>query len=1178
MGEETRIKFHRLILVILVAFTVSAIPVADDHDIMVSDRCQLHEAIKSANWDSAIGGCSAGDGIDRIILSADITLSANLPEITDRVSITGNGHSISGANRFRHFAVGENTTLWLNNVVLKDGHNSYSASIYNSGQLVIQDSLIRDNGDGENFGVILGFGDLVIRNSTIQGNRARRNAVIKGTQEIRIENSTISSNSGAAVEGGRDVWIEDSVISGNGSADTYESAVTVSEGHLNLDDSVVSDNQGGGITIRGASAFISNSSINGNQNRRNGGGIRSTDTRFAEIKNSTISGNRADDAGGGIYVSGESDITLQHVTIADNSAERGGGIYRREGSVKLLNSIIAGSQPQDCRGILAQNVGSLIEDGTCLPAQSGDPLLGPLTGFPAYHPLDDGSPALNNADDEHCLDSDQIGAERPAPAGGGCDIGAIESAAGAAGAAPTPEPEVCTLTDAIRAANADEAVGGCPAGDGHDTISLSAFDFEYNTFWLESELPAITSEITIEGEDGLISGQDEHRIFVVDGGNLTIKQLKMVSGYAVKGGAIHVTGGGSQHLVDSSVCHNKAEEDGGGIYADSNSVVHLTDTTVCDNESIDNGYGGGIYLDEGATLEAQDSNFLDNSGAKYGGAVYADAASVSITHSGFSGNSANISGGATFASDSSTITISGSVFVRNITSFTGGAIDVNDTNLTISNTTISGNRAEGSSIEFSSYGGGISASNSEVTLTHVTIARNFANWTGGLRVSSSQNEPTLRLQNSILADNIGDDCTIEENVIVAVDSGNLIQDGSCPAELQGNPRLDALRGLREHHPLLPDSPAIDAADAEYCTPLDQLGRARPQGGGCDIGALESAFTAQAPPTPTVCTLADRIIAANRDAPYGACPAGDGADAILLSEDIVLSEALPPITSAITIEGQGHSISGANAFRIFTVRRGGKLAVNNLTLRDGDAWLGGAILVDDDGELIVSNSEFADNAAVGGGAIAKTREASLFIRDSRFRGNRASESGGALRSSGTDSEATIERSAFIDNHAGERGGAIDSFLNNMKIVNTTISGNSATYGGGINAWGLLEGYVPVVLQHVTISENQALEGAAINTGADVVLLNSIVTGSISVDSCHDIGAAGANIAEDHDCLLVITGDPLLGDRAGGNYHPLRAGSPAIDAANVGDCPPIDQLGNPRPQGDGCDLGAIEYMGE
>ena len=43
-----------------------------------------------------------------------------------------------------------------------------------------------------------------------------------------------------------------------------------------------------------------------------------------------------------------------------------------------------------------------------------------------------------------------------------------------------------------------------------------------------------------------------------------------------------------------------------------------------------------------------------------------------------------------------------------------------------------------------------------------------------------------------------------------------------------------------------------------------------------------------------------------------------------------------------------------------------------------------------------------------------------------------------------------------------------------------------------------------------------------------------------------------------------------------YFPLLAGSPAIDAADDGYCPATDQIGTVRPQGGGCDIGAIEYV--
>ena len=70
--------------------------------------------------------------------------------------------------------------------------------------------------------------------------------------------------------------------------------------------------------------------------------------------------------------------------------------------------------------------------------------------------------------------------------------------------------------------------------------------------------------------------------------------------------------------------------------------------------------------------------------------------------------------------------------------------------------------------------------------------------------------------------------------------------------------------------------------------------------------------------PADCTLADQIIAANTDAPAGACPAGDGSDVIVLRGDIALSAPLPPVTSDIVFSGNGHAIDGAGRFRIFDI--------------------------------------------------------------------------------------------------------------------------------------------------------------------------------------------------------------------------------------------------------------------
>ena len=89
-----------------------------------------------------------------------------------------------------------------------------------------------------------------------------------------------------------------------------------------------------------------------------------------------------------------------------------------------------------------------------------------------------------------------------------------------------------------------------------------------------------------------------------------------------------------------------------------------------------------------------------------------------------------------------------------------------------------------------------------------------------------------------------------------------------------------------------------------------------------------------------CTLVNAITAANTDSATGGCPAGGGADTIVLpiGSTQTLTEinnntygltGLPVISSVITVEGQGSTIrrdSGAPEFRILAVNSTGDLTL------------------------------------------------------------------------------------------------------------------------------------------------------------------------------------------------------------------------------------------------------------
>jgi hypothetical protein len=153
------------------------------------------------------------------------------------------------------------------------------------------------------------------------------------------------------------------------------------------------------------------------------------------------------------------------------------------------------------------------------------------------------------------------------------------------------------------------------------------------------------------------------------------------------------------------------------------------------------------------------------------------------------------------------------------------------------------------------------ANNGTLTILNSTIAGNrFApgviplggeNFTNVVTSGSTMNQS--RLLNTIVAD-----ATAFGNCGGSIESGghNLDSDGTCgfgvPSDRIGvDPLLGALAnngGPTDTRALLEGSPAIDAGGA--CSATDQRGVTRPAGGGCDIGAFESPFTAPVPVPPT----------------------------------------------------------------------------------------------------------------------------------------------------------------------------------------------------------------------------------------------------------------------------------------------------------------------------------------
>jgi CSLREA domain-containing protein len=317
-----------------------------------------------------------------------------------------------------------------------------------------------------------------------------------------------------------------------------------------------------------------------------------------------------------------------------------------------------------------------------------------------------------------------------------------------------------------------------------------------------------------------------------------------------------------------------------------------------------------------------------------------------------------------------------------------------------------------------------------------------------------------------------------------------------------------------------------------------------------------------------CTLREAIINANNDAQtWVDCAAGSGPDVIDIAAagTITLASALPNLTAALTINGPGASslaISGANAFRVFSIAGVGAYNFQNVTIANGIAMFGGGMFVQSASSVSVDNVIFSGNQESGG-------------------------AGGAIYNGGMP--LTVTNSTFSNNSG--YGGAINNDGSAvLTVINSTFSGNTGSghVGGTIAQIGVNGS---TTLTNVTISTNDATSALYIAFGT-LTLRNSIVVNNGAGASCQvvvpgTVANGGNNIDGGTACGWGSTNgsmsssNPLLGPLTdNGGPTPTMAlltGSPAIDGVTFNapnSAPAADQRGIARPQGARYDIGAYE----
>jgi hypothetical protein len=197
------------------------------------------------------------------------------------------------------------------------------------------------------------------------------------------------------------------------------------------------------------------------------------------------------------------------------------------------------------------------------------------------------------------------------------------------------------------------------------------------------------------------------------------------------------------------------------------------------------------------------------------------------------------------------------------------------------------------------------------------------------------------------------------------------------------------------------------------------------------------------------------------------------------------------------------------------------------------------------------------------------------------GTKITTGGGALSWDG--GTATLTQVTISGNWASY-GGGFDHLNGTTTLINVTLSGNTAVGGGAFD-----QGGGSIMLTNVTLTRNAApfFAGGIANRSGVITLKNTLLADNLNPDTnnktnCYKLIASNSfSLSDDGTCgfgsgrdNVNVSLGPLANNGGSTQTHLLQQNSPAIDNGTGSGCPQIDQRGVTRPQGQACDVGAVE----
>jgi hypothetical protein len=350
-----------------------------------------------------IANANSGDTIMfNLTPPAIIPLTTGEIAIAKTITIIGLGAGIlkiSGTSSSRIFNISATGNVTISDLDVADGAVSSASmvgdvtntggGIYNAGTLSATNCLFVSNQASVYGGAVENLKSAVFTGCSFSANSAGAGGAISNESSgtMSIANCTFASNSaggGGAISNVGPLSINDCSFTNN-SSKGEAGAIFNGGANLWVTGSTFNSNLGGTCSCpAGSAGAIENRSA-------------------ATFTNCTFGANSAAADGGAIWNRYPfSVLNLTNCTLSGNSAASGGGIFSA-GTLNLHNTIIAHSTGGDCvnQGPTGINSHNLIQDGSCSPLLSGDPMLGQL--FPNGGPTETmallaGSPAIDAGD------------------------------------------------------------------------------------------------------------------------------------------------------------------------------------------------------------------------------------------------------------------------------------------------------------------------------------------------------------------------------------------------------------------------------------------------------------------------------------------------------------------------------------------------------------------------------------------------------------------------------------------------------------------------------------------------------------------------------------------------------------------------------------------------------------